>query len=49
MTGLSRRGEVINLRGGNCIEGALSIQEYINTYCKDGTNKVASHILVDRI
>ena len=44
MTILSHRGEVVNLRGGDHIEGALTIQEQIDVYCEDGAQKVASQI-----
>lgn len=48
MIGLSPTGEVVNLWGGNHIEGALSIQEYIDIYCEDN-EKVASNIPIARI
>lgn len=42
MTGLSHRCDPINLKGGGQIEGSLTIQEYIDVYYEESTEKVAS-------
>ena len=42
MNGLSCRGEVVNLCGGSCIEGALSGQEHIDVYYDEGIENIAS-------
>lgn len=46
---LSRQGEVVNLRGEGRLEGALSVQDYIDMYCEDGAEKVVSQIPIARI
>jgi hypothetical protein len=40
LTGLSRRGELVNLR--NFPLGPYNIEDYIGTYCEAGTEKVGS-------
>jgi hypothetical protein len=47
ITDLSRRGEVVNFKthGG----GGLTINEYIATYCEDGTEKVGMQIPIKNI
>ena len=49
ITGISRRGEVVNLcsRGGP--GGGLTIDEYIMVYCFSDTEKVGSQILTNSI
>ena len=42
LIGLSHWGREANLHGGGRGEAALTIQEYITVYCKEGTQKVAS-------
>ena len=49
LTGLSHRGWELNLCGGGRGDASLTIQEYIDTYYKDGTQKVASQIPIARI
>ena len=49
LVGLSHRGRELNLCGGGRGDASLTIQEYIDTYCEDGTQKVASHIPIARI
>jgi len=44
MTGLSHRGEAVNLHGGGHLEGDLSVYDYIDMYCGEGTEKVTSQI-----
>lgn len=46
MIGISRQGKVDNLCGGGHLVVSLFVQEYIGMYCDEGTEKVASHILV---
>lgn len=49
LTGLSHQWRELNLRGGGRGNASLTIQEYIDTYCKAGTQKVASQIPIARI
>ena len=49
LTGLSHQGWELNLRGGGRGDASLTIQVYIDTYCEDGTQKVASQIPIARI
>lgn len=37
MTGLSQRGELVNIRGGGWIKGALTIHENIDVCYEEGT------------
>ena len=46
---LSCQGREANLRGAGRGEAALTIQEYITIYCKEGTQKVASQISIAQI
>lgn len=49
LTGLSRRGRELSIHGGGRGDVSLMIQEYINTYCEAGTQKVVSQIPITRI
>ena len=49
LTSLSHRGRELNLHGGRWGDALLTIQEYINAYCKAGTQKVASQIPIVQI
>ena len=42
ITGLSRQGEVVNLRSHGGPGGGLTIDEYIAVYCYPDTEKVGS-------
>ena len=48
ITGLSHRGEVVNLRDRG-VGGGLTIDEYIVVYCLLETNKVGSQVPVNSI
>ena len=48
ITGLSRRGEVVNLRSRRP-KGGLTIDEYIAVYCYSDTEKVGSQIPTNSI
>ena len=48
ITGLSRRGEVVNLHSRG-LEGGLTIDEYITVYYFLDTEKVGSQILTNTI
>ena len=48
ITGLSRRGEVVNLRSRGP-GGGLTIDEYIVVYCLPDTEKVGSQIPTNSI
>ena len=48
ITGLSRQGEVVNLRSRGP-RGGLNIDEYIAMYCFSDTEKVGSQILTNSI
>ena len=45
ITGLSRRGEVVNLRS----QGGLTIDEYVVVYCYPNTEKVGSQVPTNAI
>jgi hypothetical protein len=47
LTGLSRRGEPVNLR--NFPPGLHNIEDYIGMYCEDGIEKVGSHVSIYKI
>jgi hypothetical protein len=47
LTGLSRRGEPVNLR--TFPPGPFNIVELIGMHCKDGTEKVGSQVPIHRI
>jgi hypothetical protein len=47
LTGLSRRGEPVNLRTFPL--GSFNIEDYINMYCEAGTEKVYSQVSIDKI
>lgn len=49
LTSLSCRGRELNLCGGGRGDASLTIQEYIDTYCEAGTQKVASQIPIAHI
>ena len=48
ITGLSRRGEVVNLRSRG-LGGGMTIEDYIVVYCLSNTEKVGSQILTNAI
>ena len=48
LTGLSRRGEVVNLKSRGAGSG-MKIEEYIDTHCVAGTPKVGSQIPIQAI
>jgi hypothetical protein len=48
LTGLSRRGEVVNLKARGVWSG-MNIEEYIATYCVAGTEKVGSQLPIRAI
>jgi hypothetical protein len=48
LTGLSRRGEVVNLKSRGAGSG-MKIEEYIDTHCVAGTPKVGSQIPIRAI
>jgi hypothetical protein len=43
ITGLSRRGEVVNLKARGA-GGGMNIEDYISTHCVAGTEKVGSQL-----
>ena len=49
ITGLSRWGTPVNLEGTNRGSDLLSVQDYINTYCMPGTQKMATYIPIAHI
>ena len=49
ITGLSRRGEVVNLRSRGGLGGGLTIDEYIAVYCYPDTEKVGSQVPTNAI
>jgi hypothetical protein len=48
LTGLSRRGEVVNLKSRGAGSG-MKIEEYIDTHCVAGTPKVGSQVPIRAI
>jgi hypothetical protein len=48
LTGLSRRGEVVNLKSRGAGSG-MKIEEYIDTHCVVGTPKVGSQVPIQAI
>ena len=49
ITGLSRQGEVVNLRSSGGPKGGLTIDEYIAVYCYVDINKVGSQVPTNAI
>ena len=49
LTGLSRRGSVVSFWARGQDPGALTVQDYIDVYCEEGTQKVASLVLIEKI
>ena len=49
ITGLSRRGEVVNLHSHGGPGGGLTINEYIAVYCYPNTDKVGSRVPTNAI
>ena len=49
ITGLSRRGEVVNLRSRGGLGGGLTMDEYITVYCYPDTEKVGSQVPTNSI
>lgn len=49
ITGLSRRGDLVNLKGFSRNVGAMSVQDYVNAYCVEGTEKCGSQILISTL
>ena len=49
ITGLSRRGEVVNLHSHGGPGGGLTIDEYITVYCYPNTEKVGSQVPTNSI
>ena len=49
LTSLSRQGQEVNMHRGCRGDASLTIQEYITVYCEEGTQKVASQILIVQI
>ena len=48
ITGLSRKGEVVNLRARG-VGGGLTIEEYISFYCLSDTEKIESWVSMNSI
>ena len=48
LTGLSRHGEVVNLKSWGAGSG-MNIEEYIDTHCIEGTKKVGSQLPIRAI
>jgi hypothetical protein len=48
LTGLSHRGEVVNLKSWKAGSG-MNIEDYIATHCITGTNKVGSQLPIRAI
>ena len=49
ITGISRRGEVVNLHFRGGLGGGLTINEYIAVYCYPDIAKVGSQVLTNAI
>ena len=49
LTGFSRRGPVVSFRSRGQDPGALTVQDYIDVYYEEDTQKVASLVPIDKI
>ena len=49
ITGLSRRGMLVNLEGTGRSGDPMSVHDYINTYCPPGTQKKRTYVQISQI